>query len=37
MTKGKKIYFKTYTALSVYLSSVKCRVLRELVLSNWVK
>ena len=26
-----------YTALSLYLSSVKCKVLRELVLSNCVK
>ena len=30
-------YRKTYTALSLYLSRVKWRVLRELVLSNWVK
>ena len=28
---------RIYTALSLYLSSVKCRVLRELVLSNCVK
>ena len=35
--KRQKIYFKTYTALSLYLSRVKCRVLRELVLSNCVK
>ena len=31
------VHRKIYTALSLYLSSVKCRVLRELVLSNWVK
>ncbi len=28
---------RIYTALSLYLSRVKWRVLRELVLSNWVK
>ena len=30
-------HIRIYTALSLYLSRVKWRVLRELVLSNWVK